>query len=348
MAVLAAAMPEMLMALAIVLIIWAARALFGGLLSSFANRMPIIGTVIASVFDGIINDIEVAAADTADRWLPAILGFILGPVYWVEHLIGDGLDVLQGLGNQIAYVATVMIPLAYNTALTAARALVDRAVADLESLVNQVYNIVQGEFGQVYKTLAQVESALEHYVQAEAAALQTEITAAITAETAYVTSSIAAVETELTAAITAETAYVEAAVASSVAYTEAIAASLTGEIQAEGSAITAWVLGEVGSLTNAIDLVQTATVAVALTAAKAVEADLQNLKDECTDNLCSGLSDAASLVNGLLDAGFIAALLGYTAYCAADPAAAGHDTAAVLVPVATGAKDVVDAAVGAM
>jgi hypothetical protein len=304
--------------------------------------------VLASAIDAITADVVNAAIAEADAIETGLLGIVLAPIYWIEHLIADGLDIVDALRQVVAYVAQVLIPQAVQLAWMQAQVLVARAEQLLESLIASEVRIIQGEFTQVYATITAIERALIAYVQAEITAVEREITAAITAETAFVESSIHAVETELQAAMAAETAFVEAEFKSAVAYTTQVAASLTADIDHEATAITSWVTSQIISLTGAIDLVQASTLAVALSAAKAVETDLGNLKAECTDNLCSGLSGAASLVNGLLEQGFVAALLGYAAWGASDPRGCGNATADVLVPIAGAAKDTVDAAIGAL
>lgn len=348
MPVVLASLPELVIAIIITLLIWAARPLFGPMLSSFASRIPLLGSVLASAIESITADVVSAGIAEADSMANGLLGLVLAPIYWLEHLIADGLDILDAARQVIAYVATVMIPQAVQLAWMQAQVLVARAESALESLISAEVRIIQGEFAQVYATITAVEHALVAYVQAEITAVEREITAAISAETAFVEASIHAVETELATALATETAFVESEFKAAIAYTTSVAASLTADIDYETSAITSWVTSQLVSLTGAIDMVQAATLAIALSAAKAVETDLGNLKSECTDNLCSGLGGAASLVNGLLEQGFVAALLGYAAWGASDPRGCGNATADVLVPIASAAKDTVDAAMSAL
>lgn len=343
-----AALPELVIGLVLILLIWAARSLFGGMLSSFASRIPLLGHVLAGAIDAMVSDIAQVARATAQSAISGAYGLILAPVFWIEHILADIWDTFDVIRQVLAYVTTTLIQMAVNIAVTEARALLARAVTELQSLINSVYNITQVEFRQVYATINAVETALAGFIRAEISAVETELEHAIAAETAFVVAEVHALESEITSAITAETAFVQAEFQAAVNYTQAAVIGLEGTITTDTSAITAWVLEQVKSLTAAIDLVQATTIAFALTEARAIEADLGKLKTECTDNLCSGLSGAASLINRLLEQGFIAALLGYTAWAMADPEAAGHATADVLVPIATAAKDVVDAAVAAV
>jgi hypothetical protein len=343
-----AVLPELVIGLVLILLLWAARALFGGMLSSLSSRIPFLGNVIATAIDGMIADIVSVASSLAQSAISGAYGLILGPVFWVEHILADIWDTFDAVRQVIAYITGTLISMAVNIAVAEARVLIARAVAELESLINSVYNITQIEFRQVYATINAVESALANFIRAEITAVEQQLTAAIDAETAFVVSEAHALENQITASISAETAFVEQEFAASVAYTEAAVIGVEGTITADTSVITAWVLGQLGSLVSSIDLVQAMSVAFTIASVKAVETDLGNLKSDCTDNLCSGLGGAASLINGLLEQGFIAALLGYTAWAMADPLAAGNATAEVLVPIATGAKDAVDAAVAAV
>lgn len=342
-----AALPELVIGLVLILLIWAARALFGGMLSSMASRIPFLGSVIVTALDGIVADVISEARAVAQSAISGAYGLILGPVFWFEHILGDIWDTFDVLRQVIAYITGTLIQMAVNLAVTEARVLVAAAVRQLEALVNNVYNITQIEFRQVYATINAVESALTNFIRAEIAAVEQEITSAISAETAFVVAEVHALENEITSAISAETAFVEAEFAAAVNYTQAAVIGLEGTIQADTSAITAWVLSQLGSLTAAIDLVQTASVAFTIASVRAVEADLGNLKADCTDNLCSGTGELASLLNQLTQAGWIGMLLGYAAWGAADPEGCGHATATVLGPVATAAKDTVTAAAGA-
>lgn len=343
-----AALPELVIGLVLILLIWAARALFGGMLSSLASRVPFLGSVIATAIDGLVADVVTTARVLAQDAISGAYGFILGPVFWFEHILADIWDTFDIVRQVIAYVASTLIQYAVNIAVAEARSLVAHAVIELQNLINSVYTITQIEFRQVYATIDAVEQALANYIRAEIAAVETELQQAIAAETSFVVAEVHALENEITSSIAAETAFVEAEFQAAINYTQAAVIGLEGTITADTSAITSWVLEQLGSLTAAIDLVQAASIAFTIASVRAVETDLGNLKADCTDNLCSGLGGAASLINNLLEEGFIAALLGYTAWAMADPVAAGNATADVLVPIATAAKDAVDAAVAAV
>lgn len=343
-----AGLGEVVTALTLILLLWAARALFGGMFSSMASRIPLLGSVLRTAIDAMVADIVAEARAVAGTAISAAYGVILGPVFWIEHIIADVWDTFDAIRQVLAYITGTLIGMAVNIAVTEARVLVAGAVRQLDALVNQVYAIVQGEFHQVYTTLNAVETALVALIRAEASALTTELQDAIAAETAFVLDVEHSLSAELSAAIAAETAYVGQVEAATIAYTQAAVAGLESAISADTSAITAWVTGQVVSLSAAIDLVQAATVALTIGAVQAVEADLQNLKDDCTDNLCSGTGALASLLNQMFDTAALAALVGYAAWMGTDPRGAGRATADVLAPIASGAVDAAHAALGAL
>jgi hypothetical protein len=342
-----ALLPELMVSIALLLLLWAARALFGGMLSSMASRIPLLGRVLESAVAAIIADVVTAGESLARTAIDKAEGLILGPVFWIEHILADIWDTFDILRQVIAYVATTLLQLAVNLAVQEARVLIAAALATAENLISQVNSIIQGEFRVVYATIDQVEQVLEAYIQAEITAAEAYTTRAIDAETAYVTQVEQALSNEITSAITAETAFVQAEFASATAYTIAVAGAIDTTITTDVSAITAWVIDQVTSLSAAIDLVQTATVTLTLAQVQAVEADLGKLKADCTDNLCSGTGPLATLLNSLASAGWISVMLAYAAWGAADPRGCGNATAEVLGPIATGAKDLVTSAAGA-
>jgi hypothetical protein len=346
--VVLAALPEVVVALVLVLILWAARSLFGGMLSSMASRIPFLGSVLATAIDAVIGDSVTAAESLARSGIAAVEGWILGPVFWFEHILADIWDTFDVLRQVVAYITGTLIQLAVNIAVTEARALIARAVAQLEALINSVYTITQVEFRQVYATLNAVERTLEAYIAAEFAAAEAYTTRAIEAETAYVNAIEHALQSEITSAITAETAFVEAEFKAAIDYTASTAAAIETTIITDTSAITAWVSEQILSLTGAIDLVQAASVAFTIASVKAVETDLGNLKADCTDNLCSGVGGLASLLNQIFDTAALGALVAYAAWMGTDPQGAGHATADVLGPIAGGAVDAAHAAIGAL
>jgi hypothetical protein len=348
MPVVLASLPELIIALVLMLILWGARALFGGMISSLASRIPLLGSVVATLADAVISDSIRAAQVLAQEAIGKAEGLILGPVFWFEHLIASIWDTLDALRAMLAYVARVMIQQGVAIAIAEARVLIARSESAIMTAVNADFAYLRGEIAQVYATITTVEHALEAYTQELVAAAEAYTTRAIAAETAYVTAGLQAAQSEITTAIAAQSAYITAETDASIAYTRAAIASLEGAITADTSAITAWVTGQVVSLTAAIDMVQAATVAVTLGAVRAVETDLGNLKTECTDNLCSGVGGLASLFNSLFDTAALAGLVAYAAWMGTEPQAAGHATADVVGPVASVAVDGAHAALGAL
>lgn len=339
-----ALLPELLIGLVLFLLIWACRAMFGQMFNSLGSRIPLLGSVIGTVADAIIADITTWAVQNADSALNGMVGLVLAPVYWIEHIIADVMGVIDAIGNALGYIVNTLIQYAINIAIAEAQVLVARAVNLLESLVNNVYRVVQTEFTQVYATITAVEHALLAYDQALFQAAENYTTSAIRAETAFVVSVEQALEHEITAAISAETAFVENEVKAAIAYTTTVAGELTSAIEHEAGAITSWVAGELGILTGEVNAALASTLAISLAETAVVAKALETLETECTDNLCSGLTEAANLANGLMAQGWIAAMLGYAAWCASDPEGAGNATASVLAPIASAAVDGVGSA----
>src|SRR5487761_682128 len=157
MVVVLAALPEMIIALVVVLIIWAARQLFGDMLSSMASRVPLLGRVLGSEVTSIVDDAAAAAVRASESTVSSILGFILAPIYWVDHILADIWNTFDVVQQVIHYVTPTLIPAAFASAVAEARTLADRALATAETLINQLYSTVQREFAAVYTTINAVE-----------------------------------------------------------------------------------------------------------------------------------------------------------------------------------------------
>src|SRR5487761_1765768 len=113
-----AALPELVIGLVLILLIWAARSLFGGMLSSFASRVPLLGHVLAGAIDAMVSDIAQVARATAQSAISGAYGLILAPVFWIEHILADIWDTFDVIRQVLAYVTTTLIQMAVNIAVT--------------------------------------------------------------------------------------------------------------------------------------------------------------------------------------------------------------------------------------
>lgn len=342
------ALPEIVAALVALVTIYALVQLFSPLLRSIGNHIPFFGGALGSALDAILQDTVNAGLIWARSAVSSAIGFILAPVYWFEHLVAGILDDIHALASIARYIVTTVIQQAVNIAVAEASVLVARAEQALQSEISSVVRLFNAEISQVYATIQVVDQTLTAFIEAEIARTDAFIVAEINAETAYVQAVATALEGEISTAIQAETAFVESEFKAAIAYTTAAVAATDAQISIDLGAITSWVAGEIGSLDAAITAVSVALSSYVVALVGAVATDLTILKEDCTDNLCSGLSEAANLANGLASQAWMAALLGYAAWAAVDPEGCGHDTADVLGPIASGAADAVTAAFSAL
>lgn len=337
---------DLIPALMALVILFAFAVLFRPLLTGMASRIPLLGSAIANAIDGIISDSVAAGKAFASAAVSGVLGLVLAPVYWFEHIIAEIMNGIDSVWQLASWIATTLISQAVSIAVIEARVLIADAVASLENLINQVYQVIQVEISNVERALLADIAAAEAYSTELFQAAERFTEQEITSVVAYVGEVESALASDITAGLAAETAFVESEVAGAISYTEAVAASLGSAITADVTALQGWVTAELGSLTAYIEAVQAASAAYTAASVGVVEADLVKLETECTDNLCSGLSDLASFFNDLQGAFGIAGLIALAAEAARDPKGTAVLVNDTFGPLARAAGDQVRSAVG--
>jgi len=305
-----------------------------------------VGGLIARVADKILT----AAYQWAFQWARSavhqVISFILAPVFWVERHIDAIINTLQMMQFTISWIANQVMPARIASALATARGWVNQSISYTQQLVGNLATWTKGQL-----------AALTSYVTAGLAAdarysLQLFDTAekytasAIAAESAYLQGALTQLTAFTVKGLADDATYALHLYGQSLAYTQALVGSQIGAIDIDLGNITHWVQGEVGSLSSAIALAQVQSFAFTRTLVGTVEGELSDLKLNCTDNLCSGLSDLASLFNALTGDLGLAALFALAGEFAHDPRAAAADVESTLGAVARDAAGAVRSLIG--
>lgn len=343
-----AALPFVIIALVAMILIWGADLLFKSMLQSMANHVPLIGGALSRAVGQIVDGAVSLASSAARAVIADTIGVLLAPVYWIERHIVSAVNVFYNLVDAVAYITTKLIPDTIDRVETDISTAYHNAVQYTQTVAHLIYAALAYATSELTNALAVAEADLTRYTQALVAAAEAYTTAEISSLTRYVEGEVSALETEITQVAASETRFAQSLYADAVGYAESLVTTAESALVKDITGVVDWTQTQVTALDHAIEAMGTQVIAFTLDAVGTVESDLLRLKEECTDNLCSGLSDAASLANGLMSQVWTAALLGYAAWAVADPVGCGRDTAEVLGPVAAGAADAVNAAVGVL
>jgi hypothetical protein len=326
-------------ALVAVILLYAFYQLFHPILSGLANNVPTVGGLIARALDAAIS----WAYQTVLGWVRSairpIISFILAPVFWVEQHINALTNALNGVMLAQAYGFNILMPRAIGAALNEAHGWVLGAENYTTQAVGQLRGWTAAELSALQRYTEQGLAADASYAASLFHAAEQYTAAGLAAQSSYVQSAISSLENFTEHGLAQGIAYTQQLVGQAEKYTESLVGSAVGTIDIDLGNITHWVQGEVGSLATAIATSQAFSIAFARAEVGTVEADLGRLKTECTDNLCSGLGDLASLLNALSGDLGLAGLFALAAEFARDPRGAAADVEGAFGPVARAASD---------
>lgn len=254
----------------------------------------------------------------------AVLGLITLPIHWLQSHFDD---ITNGLFNAVIAINTlrsVILPRAISQALATAHAWVAGAENYAVGLARDVTHWAQAQFASVYD-----------YINHEVAVAEN-----------YTGHLVSQAEAFTAAEVTAAEHYATGLYQTAIGYTDTEIRTVTG-----------WVTGEIGQVTtwagNRIDTLQAWTVGAlagagtyALSVATAVEADLDALKRDCTDNLCSNLGPLANVIKSLEGDLGLLGVIALAGEFARDPKGTATAVADAFKPVADAATSAVRAAAG--
>lgn len=292
-----AALGDIVIAFAALLLLYAAYQLFHNFLFALVARIPLIGGELARLTDVILFDMERGAAQWARDSVKTLVSIILTPIHWVESLINGIYGAIQSLYGAVSILRYVTIPTLINGVLSTAHTwfsqslsyagtLFAQAQAYSLSLFNRAITFTQTEVAQAEDYTARLYQAETLYVDHEIQVTQQYAGALFNSAITYTSKGLTDLENWTAAGL------------------GALGTTLTGDI----TALSKWITAEIPMVTSYVD----ARVG-------AVEADLGRLKAECTDNLCNNLGSLANLFNLLTSAWTVAGFVALIGEALHDP-----------------------------
>lgn len=315
----------LVVALAAALIIFAIYTLFRPLLTSLAANIPIIGSTLAQVIDGVIGWAWFWAKAGAETALADLVGLLTTPLHWIATLFDNLAGGLSDTYIVLSYLRYAVFPRLISEALQVASGWIGDVQRYATGLYNQAIGYTNAEVGALRNwTVAEVNAltrfATTLYNQAIAFT-----TAGLGNLTRYATGLYQQAIGFAAAGDAALQHYASTLFTQAINYTGIRVTDLENWTKASLASLQSWTGSEVLSLEHQIALAQTQAFAFARAEAGTVEADLTRLKTECTDNLCENLSPLANLFNALTSLIDDAAIVAMAAEFAHDPAGAARD-----------------------
>jgi hypothetical protein len=313
------------------LIIFAVTLLFRGLLQSMVSRIPLLGHALSAVIGLVLADTE---------------SWIMTPVHWIAGLFERVGLQLYNLATALVHLAQSVIPQLRLELIN----LINQEVTGAENyaltLDQQLYNDLTGSLAQVYAYISTEVQGVDNYVISEIRGVDGYIQSEISTLTAWVTAQDAQLLTYVQQGLAADQAYADALYHDAITYAQSAVVALDGTITADLTGLQDWVTTQLTSLQTYITGLLALAYAYTDTRVATVEADLQALKTDCTDNLCANLTPLANLLSDLGSLWDIAAIIAFAAAMATDPAGAAGQLRSAVGDVVDGTVSVIRDAVG--
>lgn len=336
----------LVVAIVAVLLLYAFYQLFHPILEGIANAGGIIGSTLASVLDGILS----WAYGYASRWariaVHDVLGFILAPVFWIEHHIEALTSALRMTQFALSWGLNTVLPSRISAALSLAHTWDVGVEGYAATLVSNLGAWTRAQFASTDAYIASGLAADASYAAGLFRSAEDYTTAGLAAESAYIASGLKALESFTTAGLAADASYAQSLFTAGIHYTTTAVVGLTDAIDKDLSSITSLIGNVQLSLATSIALAQSSAIAFADARVATVEGELGRLERECTDNLCSGLGDLASLFNGLLGDLGLAGLFALAGQFASDPKGTARAVDQVFTPIARDAMSALRGTIG--
>lgn len=304
---LLATQPEFWVAVALLLLAYAALTLFRKPLETLLGSIPYFGGQIVAAIESGLSTVTNWALQWARTGVDAVVQVVWVPIYNLAALI---LAVAAFAGVAAGYLAALpgtIARLSYNLTVDI-QALATRAIATTAAIASLVASLPS--------RIAAVASALDAKVAAGAAALvasaRAALTAAITAAVAPVARALTALDARVTAGLAALTSVVAADV-----------------VRLEG-VIGTDVRGLQGELAGLHSLVDPLVAAGLLTLVPALAQELTKTIEECVTPTCNVTTPQLDVLNALLSGATLALAGAAVAEAVANPEAAARETAGLL------------------
>ncbi|HXG40211.1 MAG TPA: hypothetical protein VNJ28_04640 [Candidatus Limnocylindrales bacterium] len=335
---IAAALPELWPAIAVLLVAWASWVLLTRPLTTLLGSLPVVGGYVArSVSDGISALVRWALSWAATAVRP-LVELVAAPVTWLDQTIGWAVNVAEALEAELGTVARETG--ARLGSLGSSIASLAASVGSLGSLLSATRSWLASVAGSVATIVSTaIPTAIVSAVaQARTiaagldAALRTDLLGRIAAAAGAASAALAAAVASLTGQIGALRTWAAGAIAAATA----TAIGAVDALRRDHDAVLGRHAAEIGSIVSAL------APLIALQLTRVVPqtiARIDSLERDCIRPTCDVLSPQLRDLEALLDGTALALVLGLVGTAIADPIGAGRTVggeAGELRSIATG------------
>lgn len=341
-----APLAAVVVAIVAVLLLYAFYQLFHPVLEGIANAGGIIGSTLASVIDGILS----WAYGYASRWARVavhdVLGFILAPVFWIEHHIEALTQAINITRFVLNWGLNTLMPMKIGQALALAHTWDVGVEGYAATLVGNLGAWTRGQFASTDAYIAAGLAADARYAAGLFKTAEDYTTAGLAAQSAYIASGLRALESFTAAGLATDASYAEQLFSSAIHYTTTAVGNLSAGIERDLAGITTVIGNAELSLATSIALAQANSIAYTNVRVGELEGELGRLEDDCLKSVCGGLGDLAKLFEGLLGDLGLAGLFALAGEFASDPKGAAGAVNEVFGPIAHEAMSGIRATIG--
>lgn len=342
---LAALLPEVMVAVALLLLLYAADTFFAKPLTAILSQIPIIGAAAArAVASGVAWVISVA--DDWARWsVGAVVELVHVPVLVVVNVITGIVSTIETIG-------------AYLPRLEGA---IRDTIGNVSARVGSILAAVQSVALSVVAVASQAASTAATVAGIIAGTIPHAIAAAVAAAEAFTRSLVGSVETVLRDLLHAAQAAMAAAVAAETAVRAAADGDLLRLIQGQAAVLTAALAegigtlrgelhGQVGALEREIEglhsIVDPIVAAAPIAAIAAIETEIDLMRRTCVDPICGVMTPQLGVLEALLDGAMLLSVIALAGEAIRDPEGTAAATAGVIGTVHGMVADLIDGPLG--
>lgn len=321
--VIAGGMAEVISALALLLLVWAAATLLVRPLAIVLSNVPFVGGQIANALYQGAQVISDWALGWARVGVAAMVAVVSVPVRWAESVVVQAVAIADGIVSNIAWLLGLLSQL---TARVAAVAL------SVGSLTLHLVASIAAVVATIPVVAARVARAI---VAAEAAALRSLIAAAVRAGQLAADNALRLARAAVAAAEAVAAGNLARAVATMTAALHAVAvqdAQAIGRVEAEA--------------TKALNLVAPLVAANVLGQVLTIEREIDTLRRECIDPTCSVIGPQLPVLTELMDLATLLIVGAAVGEAVANPQGAAQAAAGIAAEVHAGASELLGAFAG--
>jgi hypothetical protein len=322
------------------------------LIATFAaglfRRIPLIGGPLASGFDLAARGLRAATMGTWHGCLWALGKIAHAAVAFGQNTVGIVRDALDALGGALEYQANVRLPREIAQTRAFATRMANMALTTALDFANSVRKDAF-KWAQQNRAYTDAKTALEHRFTLDTVRqaatqlihdidqLRAEENTALAGLKAQTTAQFNQAEADLKAGdIAAAALAVQTALADVDQEAKVSVAPLWAGIETELQSLEHVIGQDFPELLRMLQTIPTnapADLAAVVSVSMMFMRPITRVTADCTIPVCRDLGALRNLLHLLADAGWLAALLAWLAFCVADPVAAAADTVAVTDPI---------------